>query len=204
MVRRRSPARLFLNETTDTTSQYNFLLTTWRKNLTSSWKDLKRRKEFSQSDMKIVEWESSRRQFFKSFFGFPNQTVVKMKIQNQISRRWNPFSDFAFDCRSEIRILNFKFGFPNPTHPKESCFLVRCLLESKLSRNHFRAAKELDRNLRNTALTVHAFPSRERAPCSFFGSLVAWTFPRGCKKKRFLTESEKFRSNYESYLSITW
>ena len=195
--------------------------------------------------MKIVEWESSRRQFFKSFFGFPNQTVVKMKIQKQISRRWNPFSDFAFDCKSEIRILNFKFGFPNRTHPKESCFLVRCLLESKLSRNHFRAAKELDRNLslfvregvlhntglgnlnvqslknlepgrkfkeiqnanemsRNTALTVHAFPSRERAPCSFFGSLVAWTFLRGCKKKRFLTESEKFRSNYESYLSITW
>ena len=112
---------------------------------------------------------------------------------------------FGFRVRLQIRNpdFKFKFGFPNPTHPKESCFLVRCLLESKLSRNHFRAAKELDRNLRNTALTVHAFPSRERAPCSFFGSLVAWTFPRGCKKKRFLTESEKFRSNYESYLSIT-
>ena len=38
-------------------------------------------------------------------------------IQKQISWRWNPFSDFAFGCKSEIRILNFKSGFPNPTHP---------------------------------------------------------------------------------------
>ena len=33
---------------------------------------------------------------FKSLCGFPNRTV-KMKIQKQISQRWNPFSDFAFD-----------------------------------------------------------------------------------------------------------
>ena len=36
---------LFLDETTEITIQYNFLLTTWRKNLTSSWKE---EKEFLQ------------------------------------------------------------------------------------------------------------------------------------------------------------
>ena len=59
--------------------------------------------------------------FFKSFFGFPNRTV-KMKIQKQISQRWNPFSDFAFDCKSKIRILKSKSRFPNRTQPKHySC-----------------------------------------------------------------------------------
>ena len=37
---------------------------------------------------------------------------------NQISQRWNPFSDFAFDCKSEIRILKYKSRFPNRTHPE--------------------------------------------------------------------------------------
>ena len=56
------------------------------------------------------------RTVFKSFFGFPNPTV-KMKIQEQISQRWNPFSDFAFDCKPEIRILRSKSRFPNRMHP---------------------------------------------------------------------------------------
>ena len=56
------------------------------------------------------------RTVFKSFFGFANRTV-KMKIQKQISQRWNPFSDFAFDCKFEIRILKSKSRFPNRTHP---------------------------------------------------------------------------------------
>ena len=34
------------------------------------------------------------------------------------SQRWNPFSDFAFDCKSEIRILQSKSRFPNRTHPE--------------------------------------------------------------------------------------
>ena len=33
------------------------------------------------------------------------------------SARLNPFSDFAFDCKSEIRILKSKSRFPNRTHP---------------------------------------------------------------------------------------
>ena len=41
-----------------------------------------------------------------------------MKIHKQISQRWNPFSDFVFDCKSEIRILNSRSWFPNRTHPK--------------------------------------------------------------------------------------
>ena len=41
-----------------------------------------------------------------------------MEIQKQIPQRWNPFSDFAFDCKSEIRILKSKSRFPNRTHPQ--------------------------------------------------------------------------------------
>ena len=41
-----------------------------------------------------------------------------MKIQKQISKRWNPFLDFAFDCKSEIRISKSKSIFPNRTHPE--------------------------------------------------------------------------------------
>ena len=35
-----------------------------------------------------------------------------MKIQKQISQRWNPFSDFPFDRKSEMRILNLNPDFP--------------------------------------------------------------------------------------------
>ena len=40
-----------------------------------------------------------------------------MKIQKQISHRWNPFSDFAFDGKFEIWILKSKSRFPNRMHP---------------------------------------------------------------------------------------
>ena len=40
------------------------------------------------------------------------------QIQNQISQNWNSFSDFAFDCKSQIRILKSKSRFPNRTHPQ--------------------------------------------------------------------------------------
>ena len=33
-------------------------------------------------------------------------------------RRWNPFSDFAFDRKYEIRILKSKSRFPNRTQPE--------------------------------------------------------------------------------------
>ena len=33
------------------------------------------------------------------------------------SQRWNPFSDFAFVCKSEIRILKSNSRFPNRSHP---------------------------------------------------------------------------------------
>ena len=59
-------------------------------------------------------------QFLKSFSGFPNGTV-KMKIQKQTSQRWNPFSDFAFHCKSEIR------------NPKFSIFLSHIRLKKQHS-----------------------------------------------------------------------
>ena len=37
-----------------------------------------------------------------------SQSNGKKEIQKQISQRWNLFSDFTFDCRSEIRILKSK------------------------------------------------------------------------------------------------
>ena len=57
--------------------------------------------------------------FSNPFSDFPielNRTV-KRKIQKQIFQHWNPFSDFTFDCKSEIQILKSKSRFPNPTHP---------------------------------------------------------------------------------------
>ena len=60
-----------------------------------------------------------------NFFGFPNRTV-KTQIQKRISQRRNPFSDFAYDCRSEMRILKSKSRFPNRTHPKNNhAFFLR-------------------------------------------------------------------------------
>ena len=53
----------------------------------------------------------------KDSFSNPFRTV-KRKIQKQIFQRWNPFSGFAFDCKSEIRILKSKSRFPNRMHPK--------------------------------------------------------------------------------------
>ena len=68
-----------------------------------------------------------------NFFGFPNRTI-KTQIQKQISQRRNPFSDFAYDCRYEMRILKSKSRFPNRKHPKNkhaffprSFVLVVCL-----------------------------------------------------------------------------
>ena len=46
-----------------------------------------------------------------------SQSNGKNENPKQISQRWNPFSDFAFDCKSEIRILKSKSRFPNRTHP---------------------------------------------------------------------------------------
>ena len=40
------------------------------------------------------------------------------EIRKRISHRWNPFFDFAFYYKSEIRILKSKSRFPNRTHPK--------------------------------------------------------------------------------------
>ena len=42
---------------------------------------------------------------------------ILFRISQQISQRWNPFSDFTFDCKSETRILKSKSRFTNRTHP---------------------------------------------------------------------------------------
>jgi len=44
-----------------------------------------------------------------------SQSNGKKEIQKLISQRWNPALDFAFDCKSEIRVLKSKSGFPNRT-----------------------------------------------------------------------------------------
>ena len=46
-----------------------------------------------------------------------SQSHGKKEIQKQISQHWNPLSDFAFDCKSEIQILKSKSRFPNRRHP---------------------------------------------------------------------------------------
>ena len=72
----------------------------------------------------------SREQFCKSFFGFPNRKVNRKSMKSgfeflkkknppwgRISRRWNPFLDFAFDWEIQISIWKSKSRFPNRTHP---------------------------------------------------------------------------------------
>ena len=44
-----------------------------------------------------------------------SQSNGKNEIQKLISQRWNPVLNFAFDCKSEIRILRPKSRFPNRT-----------------------------------------------------------------------------------------
>ena len=44
-----------------------------------------------------------------------SQSNGKKEIQKLISQRWNPVLDFAFFCKSEIRILKSKSRFPNRT-----------------------------------------------------------------------------------------
>ena len=44
-----------------------------------------------------------------------SQSNGKKEIQKLISQRWNPVLDFAFYCKSEIRILKSKSRFPNRT-----------------------------------------------------------------------------------------
>ena len=46
-----------------------------------------------------------------------SQSHGKKEIQKQIFQHWNPLLDFAFDCKSEMRILKSKSRFPNWTHP---------------------------------------------------------------------------------------
>ena len=79
------------------------------------WKNFLKNRGLAQariiSKKKTAVHESS---FANPFFGFPNRTV-KRKSPNsgfgflhwnlpwgRTSRRWNTFSDFAFDCKSEI------------------------------------------------------------------------------------------------------
>ena len=86
-----------------------------------NWKDLQNCSRQERSFSLIMRARARplffRTVSFKSLFGFPTRTV-KRKSEKQISQRWNPFLDFAFYCKSEIRILKSKSRFPNRTHPK--------------------------------------------------------------------------------------
>ena len=60
---------------------------------------------------------------FQILFGFPKKKEKRKGMKEQISPRWNPFSDFAFDCKSEILILKSKTKFPNQTHSSSIFYL---------------------------------------------------------------------------------
>ena len=65
-------------------------------------------------------------------------------------RRWNPFSDFAFDRKYEIRILKSKSRFPNRTQPEIYVlfFFYRSIEKSE---------KEFEKlSLRTAVLHAHA------------------------------------------------
>ena len=60
-----------------------------------------------------------------------SQSNGKKEMQKQISQHWNPaFSGFAFDCKSEVRILKSKSSFSRRTHPK-------IILYSNANKIHF-------------------------------------------------------------------
>ena len=75
----------------------------------------------------LIKRARARPQFFKSFVSSDSPPPPKKKkrkgMKEQISQRWNPFSDFAFDCKSEILILKSKTKFPNQTHPSSIFYL---------------------------------------------------------------------------------
>ena len=48
----------------------------------------------------------------KDSFSFPNRTVKRKSKKKKTSQRLNPLLDFAFDYKSEIRILKSKSRFP--------------------------------------------------------------------------------------------
>ena len=59
------------------------------------------------------------RTVFQILFRITQKKRERKEIQEQISQRWNPFSDFAFDCKSEMQILKSNSRFSDRTHP---CF----------------------------------------------------------------------------------
>ena len=76
----------------------------------------------------LIKRARARPLFFKSFVSsdpppLPKKKKKRKGMKEQISQRWNPFSDFAFDCKSEILILKSKTKFPNQTHPRSIFYL---------------------------------------------------------------------------------
>ena len=61
---------------------------------------------------------SCREQFLKSFFGFPKRKRKESKPKDKFPSRFQTehYSDFAFYCKSDIRILTAKSRFSNRTH----------------------------------------------------------------------------------------
>ena len=148
------------------------------------------------------------------------------RLQPGPRKNFQPIRDRSFNKKLGVRtsseiVLFFWFVTFDPKFFADNCGLN----DDDRNFPHFVRDRILDlhntgQSLKNLEPTMqmkcHAtpqracFPTREtstivdRAPRSFFVSLVAKIFLRGCKKKRFFTASEKFRSNYKSYLWITW
>ena len=61
---------------------------------------------------------SCREQFLKSFFGFPKRKRKESKPRDKFQSRFQTehYSDFAFYCKSDIRILTAKSRFSDRTH----------------------------------------------------------------------------------------
>ena len=55
---------------------------------------------------------------FQILFRISHSNGKKESPKKKKFWRWNTFSDFAFDCKSEIRTLKSKSRFPNQTHPR--------------------------------------------------------------------------------------
>ena len=152
------------------------------------------------------------------------------RLQPGPRKNFQPIRDRSFNKKLGVRtsseiVLFFWFVTFDPKFFADNCGLN----DDDRDLPHFVRDRILDlhntgqslKNLESTMqMKCHATPQRacfpiklshprdihERRSCTslIFVSLVAKIFLRGCKKKRFFTASEKFRSNYKSYLWITW
>ena len=109
----------------------------------------------------------------------------KKEIQKQISQPWNPFSDFAFNFKSEIRILKSKSRFPNRFNDATATRMAKNNTFNEQNSNFARAAHFFvipspflhDSNVKMPNFGFYR--ERKQATTKFYLSFWTWISPLG-------------------------